>query len=282
MIRSPRKDRGKKRGGGCPDEVLQRDKAWAATPYPCFGLWTFTRIHSFTSDPLYGLVVSRLTAASPSPGPGSSHPPTEEKLLDLGCGIGQNIRQLAYAGVPPSRLLAVDLHQELLDIGFEMFLDRDKLAEATFLTADVLKTDNDDDDDDEDNEGLRALRGQATMIHAANFFHLFSWEQQVVAGINAAQFLRADAEEAFVFGRHIGSLKPGKRVGPTIVNAGARDLFMHDQTTFQALWDEVGKATGTTWTVEVGILRRLAAGFEFLGEGARFMSFVAKRSRGRF
>lgn len=171
----------------------------------------------------------------------------------------------------PSQLLAVDLHQELLDIGFEMFLDREKMADATFLAGDVLKDD-----------GLRELEGKVTMIHAANFYHVFSWKKQVVAGINTARLLRPDAEDVFIFGRQIGSAEPGKRVGPTTNTSGSRELFMHDQSTFQALWDEVGKATGTTWKVEVKLLGNIPPGFEYLGEAARYTSFVVRRSGGQF
>lgn len=182
----------------------------------------------------------------------------------MGCGIGQNLRQLAHAGVAPSRLAGVDLHQELLDIGFEMFRDDDKMRGATFVAGDVLS-----------GNGLEALEGTATMIHAANLFHLFSWEKQVEAGVRMASLLRPEASDALIFGRQIGSLEPGVRVGATTTRS--EELFLNDQATFQRLWEEIGKATETSWKVDLEFLGAIPPGFEFLGEAARRCRFTVWR-----
>lgn len=236
----------------------QRDKAWAIAPYPGFGLWGFTRISRFTSDPVYHVATSRLTVTGPE---------TQDKLLDIGCGMGQNLRQLAHAGVAPSRLLGSDLHSGLLEVGFELFRDRERMevGGATFVAGNVLEKPGEAGEG-----GLRELDGKATIIHAGNLFHLFSWEDQVVAGTRMTKLLRPDAKDPFIFGRQVGSLKPGARTRAT----RSEELFLHDEATFQALWDEIGQATGTAWKVEMGMLENVPPGFAYLGEAARYTRFV--------
>lgn len=236
----------------------QRDKAWATAPYPCFALWGFTQLGSFTEDPRYQLVVSRLTATGPDA--------REDKLLDVGCGIGQDVRQLAHVGVAPSRLLASDLYAGLLDAGFDMFRDREaKMKGATFLVGDVFNKDE-----------LRGLEGQATIVHAANFFHLLSRDKQMVAGARLVQFLRCDAQEAFIFGRQMGSVEAGER---ETTSSQPTRVFLHDQASFQALWDEIGQVTQTKWKVDVEIIGVVPEEYAlaYLGEGARLTRFAVWR-----
>lgn len=146
-----------------------------------------------------------------------------------------------------------------------MFQDREKMKDATFLAGDVFNED-----------GLRGLEGKATMIHAANFFHLFPRENQVVAGVRVVRFLRSDAKNAFIFGRQVGSLQPGER--ETASSSRPTEFFLHDQASFQALWDEIGQVTETKWKVDMEMVGVVPEGFAYLGEGARYTKFVAWRA----
>lgn len=212
----------------------------------------------FANDPRYQIVISRLTV-----------PESQDRLLDVGCGLGQNIRQLILAGVSPARLSAVDLHPELLDIGFELFRDRERIEDATFFVGDVLKKDN-------NNAELQKLDGKVTMIHAANFFHLFPWDEQVSAGIRMTELFDPDQKDCFIFGRHVGSLEPGARTASTL----SEELFLHDERSFQKLWDEIGGKTETRWKVEVDVLGKMPPGYAYLGEAARYCRFVVWPSIG--
>lgn len=191
----------------------------------------------------------------------------DDALLDLGCGVGQSVRQLAHAGVPPARLLAADLRGALFArVGFRLFRDRERLAGATFVEGDVL---------DPEDAGMRALDGRASMVHAANLFHLFSWEEQVRLGVRMTRFVQGkgerDGEEVFFFGRHVGSLEPGDR---SFASHLSEEQYLHDQESFQRLWDEVGEATGTRWKAEVEMVGKMPPGYEYLGEAARYSRFV--------
>jgi len=43
---------------------------------------------------------------------------------DLACGLGKELRKLAYDGVDPKKLYGVDLSQGLIDAGFDLFMNR--------------------------------------------------------------------------------------------------------------------------------------------------------------
>src|ERR1700761_7097685 len=77
-----------------PAEVLShvqtvRDRAWELFPYPCMGLFSFLKMH-ISKNPAYSTVLKRLLAKK-----------DETTLVDLGCGLGQELRTLVAAGVPP-------------------------------------------------------------------------------------------------------------------------------------------------------------------------------------
>lgn len=237
--------------------TTQRNKAYAIAPYPGFGLWGFARIHLLASDPRYHLAIARLTA------PGST-----DAVLDLGCGLGQNIRQFAHAGVAPEKLFAVDLRQDLMELGFDAFGDRERLRGATFAAGDVLK---------DDDEALKGLDGRVSIVHAANFFHLFGWDAQIAAGVRVAKFLEGRAEDVFIFGRQVGSVTPGKGRLASMEKPDGVHQFLHDQESFERLWDEVGEMTGTKWKVEVDMLGPMPAGYAYMGESARYSRFAIWR-----
>lgn len=205
------------------------------------------------SDPRFQLAVSRLTA------PGS-----QDAILDLGCGLGQNIRQLAQAGVPATKLFAVDLRADLMAVGFDMFQDRERLAAASFVTGNVLAADN---------AGLEKLDGQVSIVHAANFFHLFSWDAQRQIGVRMNKLLQGK-DDAFVFGRHVGSLEPGDRAFASHLS---EEQYLHNQESFQRLWDEVGEQTGSRWEAKVEVIGKMPPGYEYLGEAARYTRFAVWR-----
>lgn len=216
--------------------------------YPCIGLWTFTNLRS-TTDSRFEAARQRLLADPDKSGG------TRPAILDVGCCIGQTLRQLAYKGVHPSRLYGTDLHPEFIHIGNELFGDEQR--GPTFVAGDVL---NDDD------SSLKELDGKVTMIHAAYFFHLFTWDDQVRIGARMVRFLQPGTSDAVIFGRHIGTLRPRE------MQVLSR-CYLHNRESFQRLWDEVGNKTGTRWRVEAEMVDRLHVRLPFFGDDEKYMSF---------
>jgi SAM-dependent methyltransferase len=50
-------------------------------------------------------------------------------LLDYGCGTGDNVRQLIRDGFPREKITAFDINHNSIDLGFDLYLDREKLGD---------------------------------------------------------------------------------------------------------------------------------------------------------
>lgn len=62
------------------------DRSFMQFPYPCIGSFRFLDM-SIPQSPVYPEVLQRLKSG--------------EKLLDLGCAIGQELRHLVYVNLSP-------------------------------------------------------------------------------------------------------------------------------------------------------------------------------------
>lgn len=156
--------------------------------------------------------------------------------------------------------MGTDLRQGFLDLGYELFKDRDTF-ESKFLAGDLLSpSDN----------SLDEMDGKVDIIHAAALFHLFDWEDQVTLGVRLVKFFKVDADKAMVVGRQIGTLYPKDRV--TYKNDGGPGWYRHNLETWQYLWDEIGDKTGTKWRVS-GTIRPFDDG----GSGRAALNFVINK-----
>ncbi|KAI3396955.1 hypothetical protein diail_11355 [Diaporthe ilicicola] len=206
--------------------VMHRERGFASHPYPCIGRYRFTVLTLYT-HPLYATIIERLKQ------PGAAY-------LDIGCCFGQDLRRLAYDGVPPENLTGVDIAGDLMELGYRLFCDRDTLR-ARFTVADVFAGDGDDGDDHGVWAGLQA-RG-ADVVHCSAFFHLFTLAEQQTAARHIARLVRPGG---VVVGRQSGSVAPGN---VPAIQQGTFS-YRHDVDTFAALWNGAGEATGTRWRVE--------------------------------
>lgn len=217
-----------------------RDKLWAVHKYPCIGRFSFLDL-GMTKSVYYQEAVERLKSKSS---------PRNERLLDLGCCVGQVLRQLVYEGVDPKKLSGADLHREFIDLGYEMFGDAETEAgkSFTFVSGDILA---------DSPSPFDALAGSVTMIHAANFFHLFNWDEQVKAAKRIVGLLNdthdTDSPAGIsIFGAQLAHRLPGEH---RIMPLNPRTRYLHDATSFQKLWDEVGAATDTKWRTSMSPLK---------------------------
>ncbi|KAG6014704.1 hypothetical protein E4U43_006241 [Claviceps pusilla] len=201
-----------------------REDAWNSSRFPCIGRWKFLRLAE-QNDPYYQQVLFRLKLN------GSS-----DAFLDLGCCVGVVLRQLRHDGVEGSQLFGIDLHAKFLDIGYDLFQDQDSLG-ATFVVGDML---------DPEDTRLDVMLGKVTIIYAGSFFHLFNWNQQLCVGQRLVGFLKDGTKNALIYGRQMGTRKPGERA---IGNASPP--YLHDKHSFQRLWREIGDLTKTNWVVDL-------------------------------
>lgn len=74
------------------------------------------------------------------------------------------IRQLIAEGLPSERLYGTDLQPRFLELGYELFRDRDWMKEGIFVAGDMLQ---------ENDANLDVLTGKIDIIYASSFFHLF-------------------------------------------------------------------------------------------------------------
>ncbi|KAI0602034.1 hypothetical protein F4775DRAFT_296650 [Biscogniauxia sp. FL1348] len=233
-----------------------RDRLWEIHPHVFVGHFRFLSL-GFTSDPFYHAALRRLLLPKPT-----------VRLLDLGCCVGQMLRQLAFDGVDSTKLYGIDVEPRFLDLGYELFRDKGKLR-ATLIAGDLLKP----GETGAGHESLRALDGMMNIIHATSFFHLFAWEDQLRAAERMVRFLNPADSDVMIFGRQVGSTMPGERRGP---NGDKR--YLHDQETWQALWDEVGKLTGTSWRAVLDPLEKEGGNTDGVDDTLRRVRFSVHRA----
>ena len=186
-----------------------------------------------------------------------------DKFLDLGCCLGQEIRQLVHDGAPSTNTYGSDLWEGLMEVGYELFRDRERL-QTTFIAADVF---------DDASALVGALAGRVDIVYTGAFFHLFGLEEQERAAMRVVQLL-APRSGSLVVGRQSGSEEAGEfsssRAGDK--RGGGRKHFRHNPQSWKELWDRVGEKTGTKWEVEADVRTReytLAAELEGKSEAIR-------------
>ncbi|KAH8658446.1 hypothetical protein BX600DRAFT_552560 [Xylariales sp. PMI_506] len=217
--------------GGIPDQELDehvqeiRLKAFKVCPYPCIGMFQFLDLSMMTTD-VYPEVLERMKRG-------------DEKFLDLGCCLAQEVRQLVLDGAPSANTYASDLWGGFFPVGNELFKDEGRL-ETTFIAADVF----------DDSSPLTKLAGQINIIYTGALFHLFSLEEQEKVALRVVQLL-ASRPGSLIIGRQSGSEVAGEssRTG----DKGGRGHFQHNPQSWKEFWIRIGDKTGTRWAVEADV-----------------------------
>ncbi|KAI0178094.1 hypothetical protein BJ166DRAFT_491904 [Pestalotiopsis sp. NC0098] len=211
-----------------------REKLWRIKPYGCIGRFRFLNL-DFTADPGYQQAIGQLRKTF-----------SNTTFLDLGCCVGQVLRQLAHDGAWTGRLYGTDLEPRFMDVGYELFNDKKRLR-STFVAGDIFS-----DRKTQAEDPLRVLDGRITIVHATSFFHLFGWDDQVRAARRVVRLLKPRDQSAFIFGRQVGCDEPSAlpEGGP----GGRQDKFLHNAESWQRMWDVVGEETGTRWRTEWDVI----------------------------
>lgn len=200
-------------------DLKQRDRAWEIYPYPCIGQLRFIDL-SLRRSPSYPQVLKRLEDGA--------------SLLDLGCCCAQDLRKLVHDGAPSENLWGAELKGDFLELGYELFLDRETLK-AHFMEADLF-----------DVEGpLKQLEGKMDIIHIGLFLHLFDLEGQVKACERIVSLMKPE-KGCLILGQQVGSLEPGP------LTVGSK-MYKHNVESFERMWREAGERTGSEWKVTANI-----------------------------
>lgn len=201
------------------------------------------------------------------------------RYLEVGCGLGQDMRQLVHDGAPKSSVVGTDLLPGLLESGQELFQDAEALPLGQFLyAADFLDT-------SPGNALSQAgLDGTVDVVHATMFLHCFDRPTQLRACRRILALLQPDRPGAMVVGRQGGVTQTAEarehQVKGPMGRAGGvvRTNFLHHVDSFRALWDEVGRATGTRWDVQVREDEVMDRGYLYFDdEEHRWLNFVITR-----
>ena len=131
--------------------------------------------------------------------------------------------------MPSQRIYGTDLHPGFLDLGHELFRDKD--TKATYVAGDMLN---------EADTRLACLQGKMDVIYAASFFHLFERDEQVTVAKRMVGFLK-DSPDVLIFGWNEGKKLPGC------------EKYIVDADTWKGIWEEVGEATGIRWTTQMSV-----------------------------
>lgn len=192
-------------------------------PYPCLGQFRFLELNLANRANLYPRLLSRLRDG-------------DHKFLDVGCCLGQDIRKLAHDGVPSENLAGIELEAGFVDLGYQLFRDRDTLR-SKFYVGTIL---------DDDWTVLKELEGQFDVVQLGMILHLFTWEEQAKVFQQAIRLLKAEGDVAII-GQATGNLdgiaSPSWR----------KNTFRHNVETFEKLIGEVGEVTGTRWDVKASL-----------------------------
>ena len=184
------------------------------------------------------------------------------------------MRKLLFDGVSGSQITALDLRPEFIELGYELFRDRENLegSGVTFLTGDIF---------DDGSEALKVLEGQCDVIYTGSFFHLFGYEHQALVAERVIRLLRP-VKGSIVLGRQRGNVEAGAYPHKTNVKTGT--MYRHNAESWKKMWQEVGRKTGTEWNVRARLESRWSQGVlrhgdaEWDGKEGEILRFEVERA----
>ncbi|KAF7172374.1 hypothetical protein CNMCM5623_004582 [Aspergillus felis] len=198
-----------------------RDRAFAVFPYACIGQFSFVEL-SIRDSPCYPEMLERTKQGA--------------KLLDLGCAFGQELRQLIFDGAPPRNLYGSDIQQDFLNLGYELFLDREILPGSQLIVADVL---------DKESALYTRLSGKLNIVYISLFLHVFDFETQVTVAQNVFDLLTAEPGSLIVC-----RVTACRDQGVLSATQERMPYYYHDLASWERLWKEVQRQTGVKLFVE--------------------------------
>ncbi|KAK8079489.1 hypothetical protein PG997_007307 [Apiospora hydei] len=228
--------------GIAPDEVDDhvisiRDKAWDTYPYPCIGQFRFLNLTLY-KQPSYPAMLKRLKAG-------------EARYLEIGFGLGQDLRKLVADGAPGQNVFGNELEEGFVDLSYELWRDRTTL-QAQLAQGDAIA----DLNGDGDSGMLRRLKGTVDYLYLGMVLHVFDRERQLALLENCVQLLKPAGPQEQQ--NQPGAMILGEAVGDIEGCATPAGNFMHSDATLRQLLDEVSKTTGRRFDCRITLDEGLA------------------------
>jgi hypothetical protein len=151
------------------------------------------------------------------------------------------------------------------DVGFDMFKDRQSFH-VNFIESDIVHP----------STQLLALSGTVYIIFISKVLHQWDHETQLAA---LRSIIALSKPGSIVVGFHAAVLDGGF----IAYEKGSLKMWLHDAQSWQEMWDEAGKKTGSKWNAgqvimrDFGQLGNAPDALAWVGENCRMMDFVVRR-----
>lgn len=170
-------------------------------------------------------------------------------FLDLGCCFGSDSRKAVFDGWPADKVIASDLHQELWELGHELYRSTPTTFPAGFIPGDVfdpqILSSNPTPTPRPPKPtnltsltSLNSLKAHISIIHTSLFFHLFNEDQQLDLAHRVATLLSPE-KGSMIFGGHYGRQTKGTTVAEALPDGTVRPKFRHSPESWKSVWEEV-------------------------------------------
>lgn len=171
-----------------------------------------------------------------------------QRFLDVGCCLGQDVRKLVHDGAPSQNVAGLDLNQQFLDLGHQLFRDAD--SDLTFMQADILDGGDGGDGGDGSRWACeRGMREAIDVIHLGMLLHMFNWEQQVQAFRNIIR-MSNPVKGSLILGEAAGHVE-----GIPVRATWGGDTMRHNADSFGELVRQVSAQTETGWALTCDLRR---------------------------
>ena len=195
--------------------ITVRKDAWQRHNYRCLARWRFLDF-SIKLSPIYQEILDKCKHEGAT-------------VIDFGCCLGQDVRQLVYDGVPVEQIRGYELDPFFIEQGYELFRDGKLMKEKKiFTTGDIF--------DDQLLNGIEP----ADYVFVGSFIHLFNAETQR----DVCRRLARLAKRA-IAGRQVGALVAGEHTKSSGLPDSKR--MRHSPESFTSMWNDV---TSGEWQVE--------------------------------
>ncbi|KAJ6537692.1 hypothetical protein B0H19DRAFT_1213596 [Mycena capillaripes] len=208
-------------------------------PYPCIRRLGFIRLKMPKNRAAYEHV---LNLGKTIPG---------AILVEVGCCLGNDARNIANDGFPAENIIASDLREDFWTVSHKLYRNPPKEFAGTFIPGDVLDPEFLDlmpilnevpegaAPDLRSLEALNLLHGRVSVIHTGSFFHLFPQEKQLEIARKFAGLL-SPRSGSMIFGCHGGLPTKGYMLG-----SRENQIFCHSPESWKEMWEEQVFERGT-------------------------------------